>query len=177
LASGRVASWYAATMNSQPTANSVLTVCLTSGGRFNRHLRLRCARDARAPLVASLAASVPVWNFGGWHGSRGWCANGQCALPAGVLFATFRYAAPARCGAGCQMCARLTICLKRPAATEHGPPRAEPERKARVPGGPANAMRLGLWSADYRRFGSGSPSRVRFLRLRLRARTDLIRFF
>jgi hypothetical protein len=29
----------------------------------------------------------------------------------------------------------------------------------------------------YGRFGSGSPSRVRFLRLRLRARTDLIRFF
>ena len=47
------------------------------------------------------------------------------------------------------MRARYTICPQRPAAaSEHvGPPRAAPERKARGPGGPANAMRLGLWSA------------------------------
>jgi hypothetical protein len=58
------------------------------------------------------------------------------------------------------------------------PTRKVLEDQARTPTGAANAVRLALCgSPHYWRFGSGSPSRVRFLRLRLRARIDLIRFF
>jgi hypothetical protein len=73
---------------------------------------------------------------------------------------------------------RSSLCSRRPAASEHGDRLGRnPKKNAGTQTGPRMLCGWGCRARYYWRFGSGSPSRVRFLRLRLRARTDLIRFF